>query len=115
MKNWLALCVVAAASVFFVNTKEADAAAANNTYVTYVVSSVSGEFGAVLTFTNNSFVLVAEDGSLGGGSFTDGVVFTRGLGISGGYVGTFTAIASPNLIIGVGVGTAGDTFFFIGL
>ncbi len=115
MKNWFAICLVAASSVFFVNTQQAAAAAAGNSYVVYVDSSVSGEFGAVVTFTANTFVLVAEDGDLGGGVFVEFGPFAFATGVNDGYVGSFTALTiGNNFIIGAGEGDVGDNFWFIG-
>ncbi|HET6423158.1 MAG TPA: hypothetical protein VFG20_05715 [Planctomycetaceae bacterium] len=115
MKNTVALCLIAVAAVFGVNTNVADAAAANNNYALYVVSSTSGDFAAIISFDANTFVLAAEDGSLGGGVFVDLGPFTFGTGVGDGYIGSFFAFSGPGSILGIGTGSAGDVFGFFGI
>ena len=116
MKNWLALCIVSASMVFWAAPQQADAAATGNTYTVYVDSSVSGEFTAVATFGQGTFLLVAENGDLGGGTFIEFGPFVVARGVDDGdYVGQFTAITIGNgFILGWGDGNAGDNFWFYG-
>lgn len=116
MKNWFAVCLVAVSTVFFANTQEAAAAAAGNTYTIYVDSTVSGEFVAVASFQAATFLLVAENGELGGGTFFEIGPFVFAQGVNqDDYVGQFTAITiGNNFILGFGEGNVGDDFWFVG-
>lgn len=116
MKNWFALCLVAASTAVFVAPQQVDAAAAGNTYTIYVDSTVSGEFTAVAAFQTNTFFLVAENGELGGGTFVEFGPFLFGSGVNEeDYVGSMTALTiGNNFIIGYGEGNTGDNFWFWG-
>jgi hypothetical protein len=116
MKNWIAMCLVAASTAFFVSPQQADAAAAGNTYTVFVDSTVSGEFTAVASFQVATFFLVAENGELGGGTFIEfgPFVFAQGQN-EDDYVGEMTAITiGNNFIFGWGEGNIGDQFWFYG-
>lgn len=115
MKNWFALCMVAASTTFFVAPQQADAAAAGNTYNVEVFSTYSGQFSAIASFGVNTFVLDAEGGDGGSGTFFEIGPFVFAQGENGGYEGGFTAFTiGNNFIIGSGTGNYGDIFWFYG-
>ncbi len=117
--------VLAAACVFFGAADQARAEVKGQQYLVYTSSTVSGEFGSVLTFSNpggniGTFTLLAENLEVGAGAYLQlggGISFVTARGIStSGYSGRFTAISlGNNLVFGQGSGNAGDVFFFIGI
>lgn len=118
----IALAVLAAGALVFAGERQADAAVAGNSFLTYGLY-YGGDFTGVIGFNAGGTMTIVTDGGLGTGTYTEtggaisnvqGTVTDFSTFFGGFRATNFQIPILPDLLIGVGVGTNAMVFIGVG-